>query len=900
MDSKDGVSRTRGTRIIIENPAGRMHPLCRSVNYDDKRLQCRHRWILTLEPRDVPPDFRSAACLTLWTVTVSLVGWIGALGVSAADLNVARDAFSAGRYNDAAAIAAGEVERGVWNERWPRLLIQSQLATGRYDDAVAAYEVAIQRYPTSLTLRALGIDAYQRSGRPDQASESKQQFIRLLQSSPDRYISRDNLVAIGRFFVSEGEDARKVLELFYDKVIDVDPNFLDAHLATAELAIAKGDFAVAADTLAKADSIDPSDPAIASLAARAWATSDVKKANQFLSEALRRNPIHADSLIQQAESEIDSEWYAEAKSTIAKVLSTNMHEPRAWSLLAVIAHLEGNGEIEKLMRAAALSPFKNNPEVDHLIGRKLSDKYRFAEGADYQRLAIEADATYNAATFQLAQDLLRLGQDEIGWILAEQVANEDPYNVVAHNLVTLNDRVGGFTRIESDGIEVRMESREASIYGDDVMHLLREAKTVLCEKYRVTPEQPIIVEIFPRQSDFAIRTFGLPGGAGFLGVCFGRVITANSPASQGERPSNWQSVLWHEFCHVVTLEKTRNRMPRWLSEGVSVYEERRRDPSWGESMSPQYREMMLGDELTPVSRLSGAFLRPKSPLHLQFAYYQSSLVVEYLIETHGLDALIQTMDDLAAGLGINDALARNVGSIDKLDADFRAHAIDLARSFAPDADWNRDAMPQRATGPALVDFCQSNPKHYWGLAALASTQVQSEQFDEARTTLETIRELGAMTATRGGTMEQLAWVYGRLGKRPLERETHHQIVAGSSDALPSLTRLIEMSAEDSDFDRMLSYGERFLAIQPLLPTGHAAIATAAEQVDAPERAIDAIGVLKSLDPIDPALLDYRLAVAQAKVHRNLEATRSVLRALDRAPRYRDAMRLLLELQRDDE
>ena len=75
--------------------------------------------------------------------------------------------------------------------------------------------------------------------------------------------------------------------------------------------------------------------------------------------------------------------------------------------------------------------------------------------------------------------------------------------------------------------------------------------------------EPVTVEIFPQQQDFAIRTFGLPGGEGFLGVCFGRVITANSPASQGDSPSNLDSVLWHEFCHVVTLEKTSNRMPRW-------------------------------------------------------------------------------------------------------------------------------------------------------------------------------------------------------------------------------------------------------------------------------------------------------------------------------------------------
>ena len=141
----------------------------------------------------------------------------------------------------------------------------------------------------------------------------------------------------------------------------------------------------------------------------------------------------------------------------------------------------------------------------------------------------------------------------------------------------------------------------------------------------------MIVEIFPQKKEFAVRTFGLPGADGLLGVCFGRVITANSPASQGEHPSNWEAVLWHEFCHVVTLSKTHNKMPRWLSEGISVYEEEQQDPAWGSALNPQFRAMILGHELTPLSQLSAAFLAAKSALHLQFAYYESALAVEFLV-----------------------------------------------------------------------------------------------------------------------------------------------------------------------------------------------------------------------------------------------------------------------------
>ena len=108
-------------------------------------------------------------------------------------------------------------------------------------------------------------------------------------------------------------------------------------------------------------------------------------------------------------------------------------------------------------------------------------------------------------------------------------------------------------------------------------------------------------------------------------------------------------MLWHELCHTVTLTKTHNKMPRWLSEGISVYEEGQQDPSWSRALNPRFREMILGDDLTPLSRLSGAFLAPKSAAHLQFAYYESALAVEFLVQTAGLPALKGILDDLGAG-----------------------------------------------------------------------------------------------------------------------------------------------------------------------------------------------------------------------------------------------------------
>jgi hypothetical protein len=222
-------------------------------------------------------------------------------------------------------------------------------------------------------------------------------------------------------------------------------------------------------------------------------------------------------------------------------------------------------------------------------------------------------------------------------------------------------------------------------------------------------EERTTVEIFPNQKDFAIRTFGLPGGSGYLGVCFGNVITVNSPASRQGSPANWEAILWHEFAHVVTLTLTKNKMPRWLSEGISVYEERLARGSWGEQMKPRYRAMILSDDLTPVSALSGAFLKPKTPVHLGFAYYESSLVVEWLTQRWGLEKMKRLLADLAAGREINAALAANFAPIATLDAEFASHARQLAQGTAPKLDWTKPPPAAFASEAKAAEWIGQNP-----------------------------------------------------------------------------------------------------------------------------------------------------------------------------------------------
>ncbi len=128
----------------------------------------------------------------------------GAMFLLASDLDDATKLYNSGKYEEAEALAAAQVERGIWNERWPRLLIHIQKTRGKYAEAKQVYEDAIRRYPTSLTLRMLGMEVLNYNHLPEEAAEAKYQILQLLQASPTRYSSRDNLVAAGWYFAMRG------------------------------------------------------------------------------------------------------------------------------------------------------------------------------------------------------------------------------------------------------------------------------------------------------------------------------------------------------------------------------------------------------------------------------------------------------------------------------------------------------------------------------------------------------------------------------------------------------------------------------------------------------------------------------------------------------------------------
>lgn len=843
---------------------------------------------------DPPASCRAAAA---WLGLAGLLAVVVAPAVRAADFAEADELLRRGEYAACVAMAEAMIGERPWSLGWPLYLVRGLSTLGRYEEAQEAVDRALAADSRSTQLRWLAVDVYRHRNRPDRAERMIDEIIQLTADRPWAYRNAPDLVVFGRAALSRGADPKEVLERIYGAARRSDPQHPEAWIASAELALEKGDYELAARTCREALEKIHDHPDLHYLLARAYGPSEPALSRVALEKALEINPRHIPSLLALAERAIDAERYDRAATLLGRVRAINPYHQEAWAFEAVLAELENDPAGVQAALEMARKTWPGNPWVPWLLGRKLSEKYRFREGAQWQREALRLDTAFLPARLQLAQDLLRLGQEEEGWQLAEEVHQADGYSVLALNLLNLHEVLRGFTAVTNAHFVLRMTPQEAAVYGKRALALLERAHREITGRYGLAPAEPVLVEIFQDQKDFAVRTFGMPENHGFLGVCFGRVITANSPVSRPGHAFNWESMLWHEFVHVVTLQLTRHRMPRWLSEGISVYEERQADPTWGERMDPEYRRMILGEELTPIRQLSAAFLSPRSEKHLQFAYYESSLVVEYLVERFGFETLRRILLDLAEGRQIHAALETHTQPLEQLEPAFAAWARARAEALAPGLDW--DEPTGLSAGQLDEDLLwelweRTRPNNIHVLRRQARHHIEAQEWSQARTVLERLVKSFPEDRGAGSAWRQLALCCRALGDTESERRAWETLLALDDEAADACLRLMELGAQAGDWELVRRSAERHLAINPMIPTPHRYLARAAEELGDARAAAEAWRALLALGPENPALAHYRLAL---QLHRlgDPAARRHVLAALEDAPRFQAALELLLEL-----
>ena len=434
------------------------------------------------------------------------------------------------------------------------------------------------------------------------------------------------------------------------------PNSVPVLIAAGKLSLDKRAFDVAAEKYGAALALDPENQeALAGLMWCYYRAGD-DRVLEVMAQLLALNPNHLEVQRLQAEQLLGRNEAHAALAVLDSILSVNPNHLKALGLKAAAFFLLDDSATMKKMQEQALAFNGYFSGAFRIPGRIASRQYRFEEGRTFQARALEIDAKDVEARLLLAYDLLRLGKDAEARSELERVFAADPYSVRAYNLLEAADAIDGFVTISRGIFKLQLPRQEAEVMSDGLLGLLNEAALYYQRKYNIELHTPVVVQVFDDHDVFMVRSVGLPGNAGHLGICFGRLVTMDSPRARPPGTMNWQQVLWHEFVHVITLQKTHNRMPRWLSEGISVYEETQKDVSWGQRLSPEFKHIVDGEGFPAVGDLGRFFTDPETPMHLMYGYFVSGEFVAFYVNHYGHDALVKALDRIGDGMEAVEAL----------------------------------------------------------------------------------------------------------------------------------------------------------------------------------------------------------------------------------------------------
>jgi len=184
------------------------------------------------------------------------------------------------------------------------------------------------------------------------------------------------------------------------------------------------------------------------------------------------------------------------------------------------------------------------------------------------------------------------------------------------------------------------------------------------EEIGYKPPVPVRVEIYPRTVTLAqvsvlteeeIRT------SGTIALCKYNRLMITSPRATF-RGYGWVDTLVHEYVHYVVNQKTHNRVPIWMHEGLAKFLERRwRGPN--EHMLQPSSEHLLqkrvkANTLITFEQMHPSMAKLPSQEDAAVAFAEVYTAMEYLREKAGPKAFEQLLDLIAGGMDARRAFAK--------------------------------------------------------------------------------------------------------------------------------------------------------------------------------------------------------------------------------------------------
>lgn len=506
---------------------------------------------------------------------------------------------------------------------------------------------------------------------------------------------------------------------------------------------------------------------------------------------------------------------------------------------------------------------------------------RYREAIDMYQKAVDTEPGLSRAHEQLGINLLRDNQMSRARKHLEIAYEQDPFSPQAVNTLRLMDSFEQFRLISDPQVPepgvvpilLRLHEDEAPVIAPYAVQLARESIAEFTSRYGFTLAEPVVIEMYPDHEDFAVRTAGMPG-IGILGATFGYLLAMDSPSARPAQEFQWGTVLWHELAHVFTLKATGHLVPRWFSEGISVFEEWRSGPNPGVRIPMSVYQAMKEDKFLPVAGLDEGFIRPTYEQQVIVSYMQAGLICQFIDETFGVVKLKELLQAFGEGLLTAPAVRRvfdmSPAAFDRRFDEFidERHGPVLATL----GNWQQshESLLQNIAAedwPATVELAEQMigmmPQYVEADSPYIALAKASEALGQREWAISTLEDFWRNGGYDPATLKQLATWLDEAGRR------------GTAIEVMQSVNLVD----PFDLDLHGALGDLMI-----------------EENRAAEALIE-YTVALALEPHDRATAHYRMAKAHSALGDRQASQEQLLLALEVAPNYRPAQRLLLELQR---
>jgi cellulose synthase operon protein C len=542
----------------------------------------------------------------------------------------------------------------------------------------------------------------------------------------------------------------------------------------------------------------------------------------------------------------------------------------AMALHAVIEILEDRSADAWWARIHAINPIYGQGyaiAAEHLIFNR-----RYQDGVAMYRKALELSPRLWPARSELGINLMRLGQDEEARQQLTQCYENGYRNDATVNSLRLLDTLKGFATFTDATTILKLNRKESDLLYPYFHDVLTQAIEAYRAKYHMELDGPVQVEVYPDHEDFAVRTLGMPG-LGALGVTFGQVVAMDSPSGRKPGEFHWASTLRHEMSHVFILKATRHRVPRWFTEGLAVHEESEASPEWGDSITPDIIVALRDHKLLPVAELDRGFIHPQYETQVLVSYFEAGRICDYIQMRWGQAKLMDLVQQFAIPRSTPDAIRTVLGMEPAaFDAQFQA--------------WlNQDTA-------ALVSGFDAWHKQ---LALLVSA-TRAKHNDEVLRQAEAVIALYPDYVFDANAYQMLAAAALAEDKPAVAVSALTRYVQHRGREPAALEQLAKLQQQAGDSPGAIATLQKINLIDPVFDTdSHRRLGDLLMDAKDFGGARREFAAVLALHPLDKAQANYDLARACHAAGDADCAMNAVLAALEAAPDFKPAQKLLLEL-----